>query len=88
MSLSIFRTDKSAHVHMFPVTITVGKSASFRCIIYTETPKDCIHQTYYLEGADYTNWGADDDYIKNWICDKEPYIGRPVPDEIPTNTNQ
>ena len=81
MSMTIFRTDKGAHVHIHPITITLSQSASFRCIIYTETPKDCIHQNYYLEGSDYINWGSNDDYIKNWICDKEPYIGRPIPNE-------
>ena len=80
MSLSAFRTDKKAHVFIHPITITPGHSAGFRCIIYTENPKDCIHQNYYLEGDEYARWGSDDDYIKNWICDKEPYIGRPVPD--------
>ena len=80
MSLSTFRTDKKAHVFIHPITLTPRQSASFRCIIYTEKPKDCIHQNYYLEGDDYARWGSDDDYIKNWICDKEPYIGRPAPD--------
>ena len=81
MSLTTFRTDKGAHVHIHPIIITLSQSASFRCIIYTENPKDCIHQNYHLEGSDYISWGSNDDYIKNWICDKEPYIGRPIPNE-------
>ena len=34
---------------------------------------------YTLDGDDYQAWGSDDDYIKNYICDKETYLGRPVP---------
>jgi hypothetical protein len=35
-------------------------------------------KTYTLEGNDYTQWGNDDDYIKNYICNKEVYLGQPV----------
>jgi len=84
--MKAFRTDNGCHIHVLPITITMGEQAQLRCIIFTST--SVYDKIYTLEGADYTNWGADDDYIKNYICDKEPYIGRPVPNEIPTNTNQ
>jgi hypothetical protein len=32
---------------------------------------------YILEGDEYQAWGSDDDYIKNYICNKETYLGRP-----------
>jgi hypothetical protein len=75
--MKAFRTDRGCHIHILPITITVGESANFKCILYTN--ENVFDKSYVLEGSDYTNWGADDDYIKNWICDKEPYIGRPVP---------
>ena len=31
---------------------------------------------YILENDEYNNWGSDDDYIKNYICNKETYLGR------------
>lgn len=77
MSMKAFRTDKDCHIHILPITITVGTSAQIRCIIFTSA--SVYDKSYTLEGSDYTNWGTDDDYIKNWICDKEPYIGRPIP---------
>jgi hypothetical protein len=37
-------------------------------------------KVFNLEGAEYTNWGSSDDYIKEYICDKEGFIGRPAPE--------
>lgn len=76
-----FQTDKGGHVHLFPITITLGSAAMFKCIIYIKD--ECYHRTYHLEGADYTNWGSDDDYIKKYICRQEPYLGNPLPDYKP-----
>ena len=78
MSMKAFRTNKGCHIHILPITITVGTSAHFKCIHFTS--ENVFDKSYVLEGDDYARWGSDDDYIKNWICDKEPYIGRPVPD--------
>uniref|UniRef100_A0A6C0I3E7 Uncharacterized protein n=1 Tax=viral metagenome TaxID=1070528 RepID=A0A6C0I3E7_9ZZZZ len=78
MSMKAFRTNKGCHIHILPITITVGTSAHIRCIIFTS--ENVFDKAYTLEGDDYTRWGSDDDYIKNWICDKELYLGRPVPD--------
>ena len=76
-----FQTDKGGHVHLFPITITLGSAAMFKCIIYIKD--ECYHRTYTLEGADYANWGSDDDYIKKYICKQEPYLGNPLPDYKP-----
>ena len=81
MSMKPFQTDKGAHVHLLPITITLGTSAMFKCIIYIEN--ECYHKTYILEGTDYTNWGSDDDYIKKYVCKQEPYLGNPLPDFKP-----
>ncbi len=78
MSMKAFRTDKGCHIHILPITITVGTSAHIRCMLFTSA--SVYDRVYTLEGDDYARWGADDDYIKNWICDQEPYLGRPVPD--------
>ena len=78
MSMKSFRTNKGCHIHILPITITVGTSAHFKCILFTSD--NVFDKNYTLEGDDYARWGSDDDYIKNWICDKEPYIGRPAPD--------
>jgi hypothetical protein len=73
-----FQTDKGAHIHVFPITITMGASATFRCVIYAGS--STYDKVFNLEGADYANWGASDDYIKHYICDKEGFIGRPAPE--------
>jgi len=79
MSMRPFRTDTGAHVHVFPITITMDTAASFRCVIYAG--QSTYNKDFNLEGADYANWGASDDYIKEYICDKEGFIGRPIPDQ-------
>ena len=86
MSMRPFRTDKGAHVHVFPITITMDTSAHFRAVIFTNSTT--YGNEYNLDGADYTNWGASDDYIKQYICDKEGFIGRPVPNETTPISNQ
>jgi hypothetical protein len=73
-----FRTDKGAHIHVFPITITMDTAATFRCVIYSGS--SIYDKVFNLEGADYANWGSSDDYIKEYICDKEGFIGRPVPE--------
>ena len=79
MSMRPFQTDKGVHIHIFPITITMGASATFRCVIYSSS--STYDKVYNLEGDDYANWGATDDYIKEYICNKEGFIGKPVPDK-------
>ena len=78
MAAQIFNTDKRVSVHVLPITISLGHSASFRALVFTGTMS--YGKVFNLEGSDYANWGASDDYIKEYICDKEMFIGRPVPD--------
>ena len=78
MSAQIFYTDK-ASVHVLPIEVSLGHSASFRALIFTGTMS--YGKMFNLEGADYANW-ASDDYIKEYICDKEGFIGRPVFDPL------
>lgn len=78
MAAQIFNTDKGVSVHVLPITITLGHSASFRALVFTGTMS--YGKVFDLEGADYANWGSSDDYIKHYICDKEGFIGRPAPD--------
>jgi len=79
MSMKAFRTNTGCHVHVFPITITMSEAAHFRAVIFTNS--GAYDKIFNLEGADYINWGADDDYIKNYICDKEGFIGRPIQDQ-------
>lgn len=78
MAAQIFNTDKGVSVHVLPITISLGHSASFRALVFTGTMS--YGKVFNLEGTDYANWGASDDYIKEYICDKEGFIGRPAPD--------
>lgn len=86
MSMKAFRTDNGCHIHVLPITITMGEQAQLRCIIFTNA--SVYDKVYTLDGNDYAQWGTSDDYIKNYICDKEPYIGRPVPHETTPISNQ
>ena len=81
MSMKPFRTDNECHVHVLPITLTLGTCAHIRCIIFTR--ESAYDKTYTLDGDDYAKWGNDDDYVKNYICVKEPYIGRPLTDINP-----
>ena len=78
MSMRPFQTDKGAHIHVFPITITMGASATFRCVIYSSS--STYDKVFNLEKEDYANWGSSDDYIKEYICNKEGFIGRPLPE--------
>lgn len=78
MAAQIFNTDKGVSVHVLPITITLGHSANFRALVFTGTMS--YGKVFDLEGADYANWGSSDDYIKDYICDKEGFIGRPIAD--------
>jgi len=76
--MKAFRTSTGAHIHVFPITIPMGDAASFRVVVFSST--GAYDKNFNLEGVDYKNWGASDEYIKEYICDKEGFIGRPVPD--------
>ena len=78
MAAQIFNTDKGVSVHVLPITISLGHSASFRTLVFTGAMS--YGKIFNLEGTDYSNWGASDDYIKHYICDKEGFIGRPAPE--------
>lgn len=76
MNNQVFHTERGGEIHVFPITISLGNSAHIRCMILTSSG---FHEkTYTLEGDDYSRWGSDDEYIKNYICDKEAYLGRPI----------
>ena len=78
MTAQIFNTDKGVSVHVLPITISLGHSASFRALIFTGNMS--YGKLFNLEGTEYTNWGSNDDYIKEYICHKEGFIGRPIAD--------
>lgn len=80
----VFYTTNGCEVHLFPIQIEIGTKAFIKCIQMSSI--GMYQKDYILENDDYLNWGSDDDYIKNYICDKETYLGRPCNvEEKPNN---
>lgn len=71
----VFYTTSGWEIHLFPVQIEIGSKAFIKCIQMSSM--GMYQKEYILEGDEYQAWGSDDDYIKNYICDKETYLGRP-----------
>ena len=76
MSLTEFITTIGFRVHILPIQITLNRSASLSAMIFH--PAGLHNFNYIIQGDEYTNWGNDDNYIKELVCDKETWIGRPV----------
>jgi hypothetical protein len=80
----VFHTTNGWEVHLFPIQIEIGTRAYIKCIQMSEM--GMYQKNYIMENDDYLNWGSDDDYIKNYICDKETHLGLPCGvAEKPTN---
>ena len=76
MSVTEMNTTNGFLVHIFPIQIILKKYATFVAMIFRP---DGLHRAnFLLEGDDYNNWGNDDNYIRNYICSKETYLGSPV----------
>jgi len=73
----VFHTTHGWEIHLFPVQIEIGLKAYIKCIQMSSM--GMYQKEYILEGDEYQAWGSDDDYIKNYICGKESYLGQPVP---------
>jgi hypothetical protein len=73
----VFHTTHGWEIHLFPIQIEIGKKAYIKCI--QMGTMGMYQKEYIVEGADYQAWGSDDDYIKNYICGKDTYLGQPVP---------
>jgi hypothetical protein len=73
----VFHTTHGWEIHLFPVQIEIGAKAYIKCIQMSSM--GMYQKEYILEGDEYQAWGSDDDYIKNYICGKETYLGQPVP---------
>lgn len=50
--------------------LVLGVSCKVRCYYMKEDGNSCYMTDDLLTGDDYTNWGTDDDYIVNWVCQK------------------
>ncbi len=70
----VFYTTNGWEIHLFPIQIEIGSKAFIKCIQMSSM--GMYQKEYILEGDDYSIWGSDDDYIKNFICNKETYLGR------------
>jgi len=75
-SNTVFHTTNGFEIHLFPIQVEIGKKAIIKYIQLSSI--GMYDKTYILENEDYTNWGSDDNYIKNYICQKEPYLGQPT----------
>lgn len=73
----VFYTTTGFEIHLFPILVEIGTKAVVKCIQMSSL--GMYQKEYILENTDYTNWGYDDAYIKNYICNKESYLGSPVP---------
>ena len=76
MSVIEMNTTNGILVHIFPVQIILNQSASFIVMIFR--PDGLYRANFLLQNEDYTNWGNDDNNIKNYICSKHPYLGSPI----------
>jgi len=80
----VFYTTNGVEIHLFPIQIEIGLKAFIKCIQMSSM--GMYQKEYILENDEYQAWGSDDDYIKNYICDKETYLGRPCNiEEKPNN---
>jgi len=76
-SNTVFHTTNGFEIHLFPIQVEIGKKAIIKYIQLSSI--GMYDKTYILDNEDYTNWGSDDNYIKNYICQKESYLGQPIP---------
>lgn len=79
MSFTEFHTTIGFRVHILPIQVALDKSADLCAMIFN--PAGLHKFSYRLIGDEYTNWGSNDNYIKELICDKENWIGRPLYDD-------
>lgn len=79
MSFTEFHTTIGFRVHILPIQVSLDKSADLCAMIFN--PAGLHRCSYRLSGDEYTNWGSNDNYIKELICDKENWIGRPLYDD-------
>ncbi len=71
----VFYTTNGWEIHLWPIQVEIGAKAYIKCIQMSSL--GMYQKEYILENDEYSNWGSDDDYIKNYICNKETYLGRP-----------
>lgn len=76
MSFTEFFTTIGFRVHILPIQVSLDKTADLCAMIFN--PSGLHKFSYRLLGDEYTNWGSNDNYIKELVCDKESWIGRPV----------
>ena len=76
MSFTEFHTTIGFRVHILPIQVSLDKSADLCAMIFN--PSGLHKFSYRLSGEEYSNWGSDDKYIKELVCNKEAWIGRPV----------
>ena len=80
-----FFTSNSIRIQVLEVSVLLGKTAFIQC--YCFLPSGLTLYKLDMDTEEYSKWGADDDYIKHWICSKVPLLGHPV-DNVEELPNQ
>ena len=80
-----FFTSNNIRVQALEISILLGKSAFIQC--YCFLPTGLTLYKLDMSTEEYSNWGSDDNYIKQWICSKIPLLGHPV-DNVDELNNQ
>lgn len=71
-----FFTSNNIRVQVLEISILLGKCAFIQC--YCFLPTNLTLYKLEMSEEDYSKWGSDDNYIKQWICSKISLLGHPV----------
>lgn len=68
-----FFTTNNIRVQVLEVQILLGKMAFVQCYCFLPTGLSLVKLE--MQEDEYSQWAADDNYVKNWICSKVPLLG-------------
>jgi hypothetical protein len=71
-----FFTSNNIRVQVLEISVLLHKYAFIQC--YCFLPSGLTLYKLDMSTEEYSNWGSDDNYIKQWICSKIPLLGHPV----------
>lgn len=65
-TVSVTTTTTTTRIEIYVTTVILGTQASILVRTYdVDTPLASVSLT--MSGADYTAWGTDDTYLRNWV---------------------
>jgi hypothetical protein len=68
-----FYTTNNIRVQVLEVSVLLNKKAFVQA--YCFLPSGLTLYKLDMTEEDYSKWGNDDDYVKQWICSKVPLLG-------------